>query len=429
MSRNRSITRLSENKLFVSPNQGTPIYLGTLPWESGSLSTYYARMSTMIDSTTPDGSVRVPLECSHTNHYASTLQGSNQVWLAPGLPSAYFDLSSATLISTALPSVPSPPWAQLASELVSQLDGLVQEGTLLGVTLAELGKTVAMIRNPFNLMRTDWRRIAHKATARELAKSSANLWLEHRYGWLSLLGDLKSFAKTYGSLSQRASADDLAYQTNRYSARTSASVTPSTNQYSTGSKSSWDSILSDWRNRSGMAYRWSCLYTGATAMYAMTIRQIQRQLSPLRRAHRMIHALGLSSEDILTTLWEMAPFSFVVDWFLDTRGIGYPFSILRLSQQDIRNPCYSVKLEQHYRAQFFLGAYTLYYNSPWTYQLSMPGTWTPPLCTGTTGISRSYQRYVGFPASGNFLENCTKSSLSVTQGISGAFLILQKMLK
>jgi hypothetical protein len=77
------------------------------------------------------------------------------------------------------------------------------------VTLAEAQKTIRMIRNPFNLLRTNWRKLCRRETALSLHKKAANVWLEGQYGWNSFWYDVKASVKTYAKLKELATVRSL----------------------------------------------------------------------------------------------------------------------------------------------------------------------------------------------------------------------------
>jgi len=104
------------------------------------------------------------------------------------------------------PSNWAPIWSQLESALTSHdwysqvvalaslVRGLVESRSLLAVSLQELPKTIRMVRNPFGLLKTNWRQLAKGFSASKLAKTGANLWLEYQYGWNAAHYDLSNFS-------------------------------------------------------------------------------------------------------------------------------------------------------------------------------------------------------------------------------------------
>lgn len=428
MSRSRARYEYSSRKFWFSPD-GSPTYSG----QGGNtgitgMTNEFRSYSNIVDNLTPDGVVRSPLYVSHTKRFAAATTDDVVYNYAnnPELPSAkvrFVDCRHAWLTT---PTLPTPPWGQLASELVGKLDGMIQEGTLLGVTLMELGKTVAMIRNPFNLMRTDWRSVVSKLTARDLASKSANLWLEHRYGWNAMYSDLKSFAKTWNKCAVQTPDLGSPHYSERYSVSSTETLSPPSPLYSK-SASSWNAWLAAgiWNTDGGSRV----LFGTKSATSRITCRQLRRQYSPFERAYKKLHAFGIATQDILPTLWELVPFSFVVDWFFDPSGLGYPLSKLRLQQGDIRDLCYSTKVVQEFSVQMNCYFGTLLY--------TLSGPWTGKVATSANrmyidyrnGSSTFYVRYPGLPAAANWLENCTNAGLSSLQSISAVSLILQKALK
>lgn len=401
-------------------------------YDTTDVTQYQRSYSLFFDSTTPPGSPRIPLACQHVKYRAAQSGFPSKHIVCPDpVPDLYLDYFDFPQMSRRLPTASSPDWAELAAKLVSQLNGAVQEGTLLGVSCMELSKTAAMFRNPFNLMRTDWRQAVKKLTPGELAKSSANLWLEHRYGWNALYHDIKSFAKTWNRIMTPSAVDALSYVYNRYSAKSSTSITPLSTHYADGINY-WLYAMAMWpKTDLGFGYYWTSRvrYLDAFAISYATCHQLQAALSPLARCHRTLKAFGLTTSDVVSTIWEAMPYSFVVDWFIDLQALGYKANLDRLRQHDIRNLSYSTKIEQTYEVDLILSPYAATWGEgPWHGFTNFSST-DVPFGTLKGGRSTSYTRYPGLPDSVAFLDNCTTSSLSVLQSISATSLILQRLLK
>lgn len=168
---------------------------------------------------------------------------------------------------------------------------------------AEMHKTWRMLRRPFggfeNILRHFLTRRPgfHKDLYRNLkelwnsAQRYSRSWLEFRYGWLVLMleieGALKAYDKKYFNVRQR------------YTARASSQWAPSSvseggtiNAPSTGG---WSTT---WSKESSREYE-----VKAGVLYeAFLTRQ---------------NSFGLSLSDVPQSAWELIPWSFVVDWFVN----------------------------------------------------------------------------------------------------------------
>jgi len=163
-----------------------------------------------------------------------------------------------------------------------------------GEVLAELGETIRMIRSPFRAARSLIEEITSRAVSRGTggrgAKAIADAWLEYRYGWKPIILDSQKIIKTANSLNKKlgklvlvSRAGDAA--TNRDSKQWSATAVCNCG----GSCSQSIQI----KNNVGVLY----------------------VIKPRTPAEALASTLGLRFWDVPSTMWELTPFSFVVDWF------------------------------------------------------------------------------------------------------------------
>jgi len=313
-------------------------------------------------------------------------------------------------------------WFPLIEALGQNVKGLVESKSLLGVTLRELPEAIRMVRNPFGLLKKDWRKYAHNSPAAVLARKGSNLWLEYQYGWKATYSDIKQFIKTAAKYT--SSLDRyFNHGWRRYSKMAESIISaPSP----TIPDATWDSLRTSVYNG----------YTGnphllARIKYHQAMRKanigcyatdvLNRQVSSF---NKLLYAYGLTGDKLLDTIWEAIPYSFVVDWFVNMdRVISYPRfldSVRTLQSTNVTRLGYSVKIEMSYDVELF--SYVAH--SDW-----WSGTrWLPHLTrdTRSSGKMAIYQRTNGMPPYGVQLWGF--QGLNVSQGVSGISLILQKFL-
>lgn len=173
---------------------------------------------------------------------------------------------------------------------------------LAGEPLSDLGRTLMMLRNPFQGSRDLLTRMIKSRnrnlgkTAESAAKASANAWLEYRYGWKPLFLDADATIQLV-----RDKRAKLIKKQRLVARSTKDSSYEITRNFSTG-------------------------FLGGTATGTYT-RKITRRASAgiiyERRAQTMSESyasdFGLNARNLPVLLWEKIPYSFVVDWFV---GVG-----------------------------------------------------------------------------------------------------------
>jgi hypothetical protein len=166
------------------------------------------------------------------------------------------------------------------------------------VTAAEGQKTVNGILRPLEQARE----LAFKVLSRKRnlvargltgAKAAASAWLEYRYGWRPLMADID------GSIQALRNSGYMEPQ--RLTARDGTTLKWSTKGKITPSVSGTTSVEASYARyiehkiSAGLIYE---LYDGSYTQY-------------LKRS------LGLSLGDVPSTVWELVPYSFVIDWFTE----------------------------------------------------------------------------------------------------------------
>lgn len=177
------------------------------------------------------------------------------------------------------------------------------EELMSGEFLKDLNETISMLRRPFGESRKlltkivkSQKRHLGKSTA-NLAKATANAWLEHRYGWGPIVRDIYSIS----SLTEKICQD-----TNR-----TRKVVRASEQQHFEKAVCIDANLPvpNWIRAQGTCVRKQSLRAHAGVIYDLESRLISQQLASY---------LGYRPTDMLSTFWECLPMTFVLDWFLNT---------------------------------------------------------------------------------------------------------------
>lgn len=230
---------------------------------------------------------------SYPNPYNScTRTGSvgYDAWLqASGMGSEIFPNFQSTVVA----------WPNSNTLLIKALANANAHGWDAGTFMAELGKTIDMIRS----FRDNTFRRAHRITAtfekkKRFSTTQAALaafsqtWLEGRYGWRTLAYDLEDI--NVALIKLKALQHDFIRATESETAK------------------------KDFLWRSPTAYAFTASLAGTqTGWISRATIGISQTLERRTRAGVMLQGIadGLAFVDPLVTGWEVVPFSFVVDWF------------------------------------------------------------------------------------------------------------------
>jgi len=345
--------------------------------------------------------------CTHVKADASTIPGDNHSvichYIGGGSYPYHCALGPLSVIPTDNPTPGSVPWSEMAGSLSEKLKGNIRSKTLLAVSIRELPQTIGMIKNPFRLLRTDWRKIAGRfSTAKTLAKEGANLWLETQYGWKALSYDLANFAKSYGRiLSYNREAHDQEAQSKALIA------------FDENRMVSANAPYQRLDGRVVQTGRVNIVSRGCYTHGRLFCRAQQARAS-LGRISYVLNSLGLSNRDILASLWEVVPFSFVADWFIKLPNLLAPLDYASL-QSTAAQIGHSLKTEWSYVAEWEPGLLSSFYAASWF-------EWEKPKLIGLPGYKRVYSRIPGF----NPIEGIQLSKdLSSTQLTSLGSLLIQ----
>jgi len=173
---------------------------------------------------------------------------------------------------------------------------------LVGEILGDLAKTLQMIRRPMGtaaklltkMIEVKRYRLKKKA-AGSIAKVTADVWLEYRYGWKPIIGD------TATAVSELEKA-----QVGRKQRLVARSQIPFT------MNKSWVEEVAGGIPRCD-AVTCNVHYTGNGRACGGVIYEVDVRSTP----ERIAASLGLGIDRLPSTIWELIPLSFVVDWFVN----------------------------------------------------------------------------------------------------------------
>jgi hypothetical protein len=227
---------------------------------------------------------------SGSNDQGYALEGDVMVLAGPAGPSSVKTAPSSMVSSS----------EQLLMKLYAKINS---SGLVGGEFVAELGSTVGMIRRPFRgaselLMRMwKYRQKRVGKTIRSAAKASADAWLEYRYGWKPLIMDMDTIVQS----SFRLFAEN---DQKRLVVRAGDGFTENVS----GSWSAQGSTLGAGQTTSGTrSYTRECRI-GVGVIYDIQSHSLSDKMAAL---------FGTRARDVPATLWELTPYSFVVDWFVN----------------------------------------------------------------------------------------------------------------
>lgn len=174
-----------------------------------------------------------------------------------------------------------------------------QSALLSGEFMAEFGQTVSMLRHPFqgsiSLLAKMARYRAKNLgkTANSAAQATANAWLEYRYGWTPLFMDMGTIVdKCHESLT--SGTQRLVFRSAEMLSRTTSKTQATT----VGSAPTL-----------GASVRSTAVCTAAVHGGVLC------EVSPHTASDTLMQILGIRPRDVLPTVWERVPYSFVADWF------------------------------------------------------------------------------------------------------------------
>jgi len=186
--------------------------------------------------------------------------------------------------------------------LIESYARMNQAAVMGGEILGTINSTVSMLRSPFGSASKLLTKIAKKANrgygkkAAYAAQATADAWLEYRYGWrpiitdiFTIMGETIDLHNREGSLQvARAGSSlerELSFQETLYGGLPRAS-----------SAKCDVTLKKEGRAAAGVIY----------------------VIKPRTTAESLMAVAGLRLNDVPSTVWELIPLSFVVDWFINT---------------------------------------------------------------------------------------------------------------
>lgn len=166
-----------------------------------------------------------------------------------------------------------------------------------GEHFSELEKTADMFHRPFaeanKLLRKmyQFRKLRIGKTSLSLAKASASTWLEYRYGWKPLILDSQAIYKELREKHTTLMRRTLVARASEKYDRTT--VRPFTDANDGGILLSGSATIAD------------SLVVSAGVRFTLDENEMSR----------VARIMGGRTSDILPTIWELTPYSFVADWF------------------------------------------------------------------------------------------------------------------
>jgi hypothetical protein len=141
-----------------------------------------------------------------------------------------------------------------------------------------------------------YRKLHAGKTAKSLEKATSNAWLEERYGWAPLIMDGNAIIKESALAFERSEKRRLVSRSSQVMSKESSCDYTNNIEPTMGFRfSGHTSVKCEMRVHAGVIRSIEAAGTGEKASAI----------------------LGLGTRDLLPTLWETIPYSFVLDWFVN----------------------------------------------------------------------------------------------------------------
>lgn len=315
--------------------------------------------------------------------------------------SGYYSIDRHLLDTTwPEPSLPDIDWHNLVGDVGDRLDGSMQSSSNLLVAMAEIGQTVGMIKNPFGLLKKDWRKTAERLSPSRLSKRAANVWLETRYGWMNFYRDVIAFSKAHSEVQAHL----------RYLADSSGSWSSLSKSQVDSDSSPPQSINVDNAPLNSYQVIPEFVEFSRRACFSCDIWRGQG-FQNFNVMDLMIQRMGV--DQVASALWDLIPLSFTVDWFVNL-GTMLKRDPIFWNRYQLRNMGYSVK--KLWKFDITIKSHASAYGVPDA---------TTETCFGPQIVHTSYERVPGFPASTSTVG--LFGGINLTHLADGAALVAQRI--
>lgn len=172
---------------------------------------------------------------------------------------------------------------------------------VIGESLADFTKTAMMLRRPYKsaidllgrMVKTRNRKLVQYG--HNFAKANANTWLEYCYGWKPLLLDAETII-------------DAAHKKREFGGEIRVARAEVKREIRRTESFSFGALTDPQWNRSGSASRTETARACSGVLY---------RINNCTPSDRIAKLFGTRATDLPATVWEIIPFSFVVDWFVN----------------------------------------------------------------------------------------------------------------
>lgn len=298
--------------------------------------------------------------------------------------------------------LPEADWSELVYQVGQQLDGHMTTSQNLLVSVAQMSQTIGMFANPGNLVKMQKMARRSQLTLRELIKQPANAWLEYQFGWKNLYRDVIALYNVWAEVRKHQAF--LQQSVDKYT-----SIAQAKNVYQDNPSIGLSSLSVGgcWNGYVTIVPKISRIRS--TDRFTLDVLR-DRAMASWSTMDQVLARLG--ARDVAEALWDLVPYSFVVDWFTHINQV-IRRRVLPWNSFCLRYVGYSRKIEWLGRVSA-----TCYFSTPF-------GTASGTFSGGDQVVQKAYQRFPGFPPAtatvGLF------GSLNSTQLSELAALIVQRI--
>jgi len=294
-----------------------------------------------------------------------------------------------------VPTMPVIDWNNLVSQVGDSLDGHMKTKSNILVTVAEGLKTIAMLKSPLQPLKD----LVRSQSITQVLNNAASIHLIYKYGWKQLYRDVVAFGNMHNAVSEHIKyLEDNRSTFRSLSARQTDSVT--------------------YGNPTTQTYGELELTFTPDSFRRTAVVSCQSLLDESINIHSYSKYMlqGLGVDKVVEAVWDVIPFSFVVDWLINWRSFSKdPRS--KFQNHNVRRLGYSTKETVSFTPSTRLRGIATLYDGITSLDLHNVGT--------SQVYKTTYTRTAGFPP-GSETAGVFKT-LSTTNLFDGAALILQRV--